>query len=140
MSKYSDPACTIIGEKFQDVSTKVTGLADADDFTTALNALEGFADNLIAFNLGGTVTVTDGAVTSTLDIPAAGTYNSSDTAKLISDEFGQIIVVGGVTRGATSLWAIDTTDAFDLDGFDGELFVDLDGDASTDPTSAGDLH
>ena len=40
VSQYSDPACTIVGEKFQDISTKVTGLADIGEFTTALNALE----------------------------------------------------------------------------------------------------
>ena len=140
VSQYSDPACTIIGEKFQDISTKVTGLADIATFTTALNALEGFADNLIAFNLGGDVTVTDGTIVSTLTVPAAGSYSSSAAAQLITDEFGQIIVLGGELRGATSLWAIDTTDAFDIEGFDGELFVDLDGDSATPVTSAGDLH
>ena len=59
---------------------------------------------------------------------------------MITAEFGQIIVLGGELRGDTSLWAMDTADAFDIEGFDGELFVDLDGDPSTDATSAGDLH
>ena len=110
VSQYSELACTTVGEKFQDISTKVTDLADADDFTNALNALEGFADNLIAFNLGGDVIVSDGTATgtTTLTVPAAGSYDSTATAQLITDEFGQIIVLGGVQRGATNLWAIDT--------------------------------
>ena len=140
VSQYSDIACTTVGEKFQDISTKISGLANITDFTTALNKLEGFADNIIAFNLGGDVTVTDGIVTTTLTVPAAKDYDSTATAQLISDEFGQIIVLGGELRGDTLLWADDTANAFDLEGFDGELFVDLDGDSSTDATSAGDLH
>ena len=136
ISQYSVIGCTTVGEKFQDISTKVTGLADITVFSSALTALEGFADNLIAFNLGGDVTTTNGV----LNVPAAASYDSTATAQLITDEFGQIIVLGGVQRGATSLWAIDTADAFDIEGFDGELFVDLDGDSATPVTSAGDLH
>ena len=156
-SQHTDISCVKVGEKFQDISTKIIAIdANVTNYTTALNALEGFANNLIAFNLGGDVTVqvetvdSTGAgtgvfVDATVTVPGAVDYVSGDASAAITAEFDKIVVVGGVTRGLTTAWASDL-DTFDdvLDGFEGELLFDMNTvDSAGDPIGEiviGNLH